>query len=345
MVLPASRHLEGGQATLLLVAEQGGELQFLLPVSGGTGRQPVPRTGLRSWMHDYCFLGTPLVSAGADPDRVVAAVLDRLRRDCPAPLLVLPFHPAEGPVAAALDRSDTRAGRGIRRSPAQHRGFVFRRPEPTYAREWTSGKHLANLARRRRQLGRTLGAEVSTVDRAGADLEGAIEQFLALESKGWKGRTRTALSCRPGHDRFFREMARGFADQGRLMFLSLEAGSQVLAQNTALVAGQGLFGFKRAYDEAFARWSPGSLLDLDILAWFHQTQPLAWLDTCSAPGDGAGTRLFGDCRAVCTLAVPLGPLGSAAAAMIPAAVRARRYLGGTRAGQLVRRHRQARKEG
>jgi len=342
MVLPAARHLAGGRRAALLVAEQGGELRFLLPVTAGGQRLPAP--GLRAWMHDYCFLSTPLLSAADDPDRVWAAVLDHLRRVGPAPLLVMPQHPTEGPVAAALRRSD-RAGPGVRWGPAACRGFLRRRPEPTYARERISAKQLANLARRRRQLGRILGTEAVTVDRAVADVGAAIEQFLALEAKGWKGRAGTALACRPGHDRFFREVAGGFADAGRLMFLSLEAGPTVLAQNTALVAGEGLFGFKRAYDEAFGRWSPGALLELDVIGWFHERRSLAWLDTCSAPEDVAGSRLFGDGRAVCTLAIPLSHLGSAAAAMVPAAVRVRRYVSGTRAGQLVRRRRRARRKG
>jgi CelD/BcsL family acetyltransferase involved in cellulose biosynthesis len=345
MVLPAARHLAGGLRTSLLVAEQHHELRFLMPVVAGSGRQRVPAPGIRSWMHDYGFLSTPLLSAGVDPDRVWAAVLDHLRRVCPTSLLVMPMHPTEGPVAAALRRTGLRAGAGVRWGPAACRGFLRRRPEPTYARERIKGKQLANLARRRRQLGRTLGADVTTVDRAGHDVAGAIEQFLELEARGWKGRTGTALACRPGHDRFFREVARGFADEGRLMFLSLEAGPTVLAQNTALVAGEGLFGFKRAYDEAFARWSPGSLLDLDVIGWFHERPSLAWLDTCSAPEDAASSHLFGDGRAVCTLAIPLSPLGTAAAAMVPAAVRVRRYVIGTRAGQLVRRRHHARRKG
>jgi CelD/BcsL family acetyltransferase involved in cellulose biosynthesis len=345
MVLPAARHLEHGQAAQLLVADDGHALRFLLPVSGSSGLRRRPITGLRPWMHDYCFLGTPLLAAHGDPDRVWAAVIEHLRRHSPAPVLVIPLHPAQGPVAAALHRTGLGAGLGIRRSPAASRGFVARRPEPTYAREWMSRKHLANMARRRRHLGKTLGTEVVTVERASDGFDKAVEQFLELESKGWKGRSRTALSCRPGHDRFFREMTRGFAEQGRLMFLSMEAGSQVVAQNTALVAGEGLFGFKRAYDEEFSRWSPGSLLDLDVLDWFHRSAPLAWLDTCSAPDDGTGSRAFGDRRPLCTLAVPLSPLGGAAAAMVPAGARARRYARATKAGQLVRRRRHARKKG
>ena len=201
------------------------------------------------------------------------------------------------------------------------------------------------MARRRRQLSKALGAEVVTVERAADGFDKAVEQFLELESKGWKGRSRTALSCRPGHDRFFRELTRGFAEQGRLMFLSMEAGSQVVAQNTALVAGEGLFGFKRAYDEEFSRWSPGSLLDLDVLDWFHRSAPLAWLDTCSASEDGAGSRAFGDRRPLCTLAVPLSRLGNAAAVMVPVGARARRAVRDTSAGRLVRQRRQARKKG
>jgi CelD/BcsL family acetyltransferase involved in cellulose biosynthesis len=345
MVLPAARHLEDGRAAQLLVAEQGGELRFLLPVAASAGLRRRPIVGLRPWMHDYCFLGTPLVSADGDPDRVWAAVLEHLRRLRPGPVLVIPLHPAQGPVGAALHRTGLGGGLGIRRSPVASRGFVLRRPEPTYAREWMSRKHLANQARRRRHLGKTLGTEVVTVDRGASGVNQAIEQFLTLEAKGWKGRSQTALSCRPGHARFFREMSQAFADEGRLMLLSLEAGPVVVAQNTALVGGEGLFGFKRAYDEEFARWSPGSLLDLDVLDWFHRTTRLAWLDTCSAPDDGTGSRAFGDRRPLCSVAVPLSPLGNAAAAMVPAGVRARRYLRSTRAGQLVRRRRRTRKKG
>jgi CelD/BcsL family acetyltransferase involved in cellulose biosynthesis len=341
MVLPATRHLEDGQAVQLLIAEQGAELRFLMPVSRGTGRWRVRAGGLWAWTHDYCFLGTPLLAADGDPDRVWAAVIGHLRRGSPASLLVVPIHPTQGPVAQALHRTGLGAGFTIRRGPAAQRGFVLRRPQPSYAREWISRKHLADMARRRRQLGRKMGTEVATVDRAAAGLDGAIEQFLTLEAKGWKGRGGTALSCRPGHDQFFREMSRGFADRGRLMFLSLEAGTRVLAQNTALVGGEGLFGFKRAYDENFARWSPGSQLDLDVLDWFHQQAPLAWLDTCSSPDAETGATTFGDRRAMCTLAIPLSPLGDAAAAVLPAAIGTRRRLRTTRAGELVRWRRRA----
>jgi CelD/BcsL family acetyltransferase involved in cellulose biosynthesis len=326
MVLPAARHLEGGAATHLLVADSSDRLVFLLPVSDGHRFRGIGLLLLKAWVHDYCYLGTPLLSAHDDPVQIWTAVTGTLRRVRPAPLLVIQFHTDDGPVAAALRQADARAGLGVRRSPVTQRGFVHRRAAPTYASEWVARKHLANLARRRRQLGRTLGCPVETVDRAATGLDAAVEEFLQLEASGWKRRTGTALQCRPGHDQFFRELSRGFAEQGRLMLLSLQGGTQVLAQSTALLAGPGLFGFKKAYDQAFARWSPGTLLDLDVLTWFHDTPQLRWLDTCAFGDAPAGGSLFGDRRAICTLLLPLSPAGTAAAALLAASLRARTQL-------------------
>jgi hypothetical protein len=311
----------------LLVAESDGRLLFLLPVVPARPRlRGLALPQLRSWVHDYCFLGTPLLSGREDPDRIWTAVRSELRRVGAAHLLVMRLHSGDGPVSAALGRADAQGGFGVGQASVTVRGFVHRRPAPTYATEWMARRHLANLARRRRQLGQRLETSIDTTDRAAVGLGQAVEEFLRLEASGWKGRTGTALLCRPGHDRFFREMCRGFAEEGRLMFLGLQAGTRVLAFSTALLAGRGLFGFKKAYDETFARWSPGTLLDLEVLAWFHERRELDWLDTCSAPDELAEGQLFGDRRPIRTLLLPVSAVGRAAAAMITTSRRAHGYL-------------------
>jgi CelD/BcsL family acetyltransferase involved in cellulose biosynthesis len=277
-------------------------------------------------VHDYCYLGTPLLSGHEDPDRIWTAVRSELRRAGPAALLVMRLHSGDGPVAAALGRADAHGGFGVRQASVTVRGFAHRRPAQAYATEWMTRKHLANFARRRRQLSQRLEVAIDTADRAAVGLDEAIEEFLRLEASGWKGRTGTAMLCRAGHDRFFREVCRGFAEEGRLMFLSLQAGTQALAFSTALLGGRGLFGFKKAYDEAFARWSPGTLLDLDVLAWFHERRELDWLDTCSSPDELTGGKLFGDRRPIRTLLLPVSAVGRAAAATIATSRRAHGYL-------------------
>lgn len=334
MVLPAARHLEDGDEAGLLVVGTADRLDFLLPVqrvesAGGS------RWGIRTWRHDYCFLGTPLMSAQEHPDAVWSALLDALRGPLRTPLLTMPLLTAGGPALDALQR--VAAGRRLKvaHSNVEQRAFARRRPEPTYLAEWTGPKKRADLARRRRVLGRDLGAEIVTADRGVLDPDLAIEQFLRLEAGGWKGRNGTALSSRPRHAQFFREMAREFVDQGRLMFLGLQAEDQVLALNTALVAGPGLFGFKKAYDESHARCSPGTLLDLDVLARFHRASELAWLDTCSAPTARPDGGLFGDRLTTCTAALAVTLVGRGATTVLPQARRVGGYLRDAAARRLV----------
>jgi hypothetical protein len=197
------------------------------------------------------------------------------------------------------------------------RAFARRRLEFTYVAEWTSGKSRANLARRRRALSRSIGADVRCVDRAAVDPGHAIEQFLHLEASGWKGRSGIAVLCKLGHDEFLRDVAARFAAQGRLMLLSLEAGERVLAQNIALIGASGLFGLLKAYDETYRHYGPGALLDLDLLEWFHAREDLEWLDSCARADAGSAVTILGDRRPVCSIAIPLNVLSTGLAPLLP----------------------------
>jgi len=174
-------------------------------------------------------------------------------------------------------------------------------------------------------LSRALGEELAAVDHIRGDPGAAVEQFLRLEAAGWKGRAGTALLCRPAHTRFFRDTTARFAAHDRLMLLSLQAGDAVVAQSTALVGGSGLFGFKKAYDEAYASCSPGALLELDVLAWLHHDGRLEWLDSCSSPEEFRGA--LGDRREGNAASIALTPLGTALARALPAALNLRSRLG------------------
>jgi hypothetical protein len=264
----------------------------------------VHAAGLRTWLHPYCFLGTPLVDPEADAEAVWTEVLDALHGLRAAPWLELPTLATGGPVAAALRRAC--AGRPARHTALGARGVVRRRPENTYLREWVTSRNRANLARRRRVLRRELAGDVVTVERGHRD----VERFLRLEAAGWKGRRGTALLCREGDAAFFREVASGCGAEGRFVLLSLEVGDRAVAQSTAITAGGGLFGFKRAYDEGLAAASPGTLLDADLLDWFHGRPDLRWIDTSAEPGS-ADRGLFGDRQELATTVVGLGPGGRA----------------------------------
>ncbi|GAA4915179.1 CelD/BcsL family acetyltransferase involved in cellulose biosynthesis [Actinomycetospora succinea] len=343
MLLPAARHLGAPPSLRLVTAEQDGRTVFLLPVADATphAMAPVPRpvplrragvvgcVGLRTWLHPYCFLGTPLVDPDVDVDRLWDTVLGALPALRPTPWLDLPKIPADGPVGRSLRRAV--ATRPTRCTSLGDRSFARRRPQPTYLAEWMSSKGRSELNRKRRVLQRGLGADVATVEQGREDPAGAVARFLELEAAGWKGRAGTAMAVRPGHGRFLQEMADGFAADGRLLGFALEAGPRVLARSIAITAGGGVFGFKRAFDEEFARSSPGTLLDVDLLDWFHGQPDLQWIDTSSDPSR-ADTDIYGDHMELATTVVGLGRTARHVPALFAAVDAARERL---------RRHRPA----
>jgi CelD/BcsL family acetyltransferase involved in cellulose biosynthesis len=142
--------------------------------------------------------------------------------------------------------------------------------------------------------------EPAVVDRA--DDPDGHAAFLALESAGWKGRAATALASRPSDAAFYREVTTRFRDSGRLCLYSLEAGGNTLAMQTNFRAGSALFDWKVAYDEQFARYSPGAQLQLQVLE-VARRDGLSLIDSCADVADEHQQRLSAARRRIATLAI------------------------------------------
>ncbi len=86
-----------------------------------------------------------------------------------------------------------------------------------------------------------------------------------LEAKGWKGRDGSAFNRTPDGRRFFLAFMDHFRARGRAMLLTLRLDGHEIAMKCNLMApgGVGSFSFKIAHDEAYARFSPGVLLEID----------------------------------------------------------------------------------
>ena len=67
----------------------------------------------------------------------------------------------------------------------------------------------------------------------------------------------------------FRAACRRFADERRLKLHCHEAAATTLAMKLMIAAGAGLIDFRVAYDERFAPFSPGVLLEVDVIQAFH----------------------------------------------------------------------------
>lgn len=324
--VPAARQLTTRAPALLVVHDTHG-WAACMPVRRALRFRKLPGPALLNWVHTHCFLGTPLMA----PGRIVPAwraLLAHVGGERTTGFLGLDLLGDDGDVARGLSDALEQEGMRALLYERSQRAALQRREDGDYLNPVLAGRHRKEIRRQARRLEELLGAPLRTRDRS--DEPAAVEAFLALEAAGWKGRAGTALAS-AGHRGFFDEMARGFAAAGRLQLLALEAGDRTLAMKCNLLAGDAVYCFKIAYDEALSRFSPGIQLELANIDIFHATPGAAWTDSCAAPDNQMINRLWRGRRSVATVLVPgRGPVGSLSGVTLRAALQARRRLGRSR---------------
>jgi CelD/BcsL family acetyltransferase involved in cellulose biosynthesis len=311
MMLPAIDSFGGcGQLRYVLVYADPGDAPALLcglfPLERVARYNGLPFPHLRLWQHKHCFLGTPLVRA--THTRVcLDAFLDWLEADADgAAAMKWGVVAADGPFWRALAEALAESGR---------RSFVAYRYERAVMRPRAGGeaflgealsrkgaKELQRLERRLAEAGKLQYVELQDA----AEVEQWIEDFIELEARGWKGRNSSALGSSDQGRVFFTRAARAAAHCGRLMMLGLRLAGKWIALKCNFVSGEGAFAFKIAYDEDYARFSPGTLLELENIRRFHARPGLRWMDSCAEPGHFMANRLWPDRRGLADLVTTTG---------------------------------------
>jgi CelD/BcsL family acetyltransferase involved in cellulose biosynthesis len=222
----------------------------------------LPAFGLgaaRIWQSNQAGLPAMLLDRQAIAPALGAA-LEWLARERPRIVgLFAPTLEAGGATALALSALAARQNFATRVLRLRQRAALAAAKSPAAGIDATLGKKRAKeWARQRRRL-----AEGGAVTFSMTSDANAIEDFLALEAKGWKGARGTALKANPALATFTRTMLRGFAAERRLTIGRLERGGAAIAIGLVLQAGGRAFYWKTAYDEEFATYSPGLQLTLD----------------------------------------------------------------------------------
>lgn len=259
---------------------------------------------VQNWGHFHTFLGTPLIRRGCEQSFWVS-VLELLDKADWAPgFLHLHGLVAGGPVHAGLEAAASHLGRTC---PVVHRttrAMLASDLSPEAYYETTvrkkKRKELQRLSRRLADL----GPIESRILAPGEPVEPWCEAFLALEHSGWKGRSGSALSSKAETGRFFREAVIGAAAAGRLQFLRLDLDGRPIAMLVNFLAPPGSFSFKIAFDEDYARFSPGVLIQLDNLQLLKRDD-IGWMDSCAAENHPMIESLWGERRTIVRVTVRL----------------------------------------
>lgn len=231
-------------ATVCSVWDSSG-LAALLPLT----RQ---RLGLRAPTNAETPSFRPLARSAEGLARLAEAVAQA------APRVELQALPLEDPGAGAMRAAAARAGRLVVVDRDFEAPFVqtsgdFGAYRGLMKRRWVE------IERRGRKLAREHSVELNVIQAPRA-LEAELEEGLALEASGWKGRQGTAILSSPASAGFYRAVVRDAHRRGELRFSTLRVDGRLAAWDMAIVAGDRYHLLKTAFDEAVRTAGPGLVL-------------------------------------------------------------------------------------
>ena len=266
--MPVAQHARGRGGALALLARHRtvpDRLIGLMPVRRASRALSIPLPMLVSW-NAYATLSVPLF----DRDVAVEAAggLIDAARAAGARALMLQGIATGGSACAAL--RDALAERGLQAETLRsfRRAALDATQDPeTVLRLALSAKKLKELRRQRHRLEDT-GTVSFQVATTPDEIRPALEAFLALEARGWKGSRGTALVQHEGDAAFIREAAPALAARGKFEIASLTRNGETLAAGLILRDTGRAFFFKIAMDENEAHTSPGVQLTLDLTRYF-----------------------------------------------------------------------------
>ncbi len=304
-LVPSLRQMDAGGRVQVMAWFQQGRLAGILPMLRSTDYYGRPLPHARGWLHPNAFCGVPLIAAGHEEDfwRDLLAHLDRRAQQ--ALLLHLPLLPEDGPANAALDRVLEGTARAHYAAAQESRALLTGK---TSAEAYLAA---AMSAKKRKELRRQHNRLADEGERAFERLEGDeglavwTAEFLSLEAAGWKGEAGSALASAPTTQALFTEALGGAAASGRLERLALRLDGRAIAMLVNFITPPGAFSFKTAFDEDYARFSPGMLLQLENLALLERPD-VEWADSCAAEGHPMIERLWRGQRRMVSRNIAIG---------------------------------------
>ncbi len=298
-----ARHVKGQVGMRALLAWDGARKRRLLglmlvaPAWNGL-RLPLPV--FVGW-YAYAPLTTPLLDRDR-PDAAAAALM-KGAREAGAQALLLPALAQDGPVAAALLRAAEPFAVTPRIFNAHVRARLDARQGGDDALASLGPKKLKELRRQRNRLGDT-GEVEFRIAAPGAEAQAALDQFLALEAAGWKGAAGTALAAKQGDVAFMKEALPAMVRDGAAQIVTLTSGDKVVAAGVVLRHARRAYFFKIAYDEGFAKTSPGVQLTLDITRALCADEAIDSVDSTAVANHPMIDHIWRDRQPIADLMLP-----------------------------------------
>lgn len=300
LLLPALKAYADRDVRVALVRDAAGRLILLAPLAPLRGYSRLPVRYLATWMHPHCYFAAPLVRRGAE-STALTALFELVESE--GAFFRLRHLAADGRLYDAASAAATASGRLAAPSArfdraALHAGHAT----DAYLRESLSGKKRKELRRLRARLEAEGAVAFETLADAGA-LADWIADFLTLEASGWKGRAGTALANDAAGREFFAQAAQNAFARGALRFCRLTLGGRAIAMIVNFIERGDAYSFKIAHDEEFARYSPGVMLEIELMRALEKEPGFSFIDSCAARDHKMINSLWRGRRAIAALNV------------------------------------------
>ncbi len=177
---------------------------------------------------------------------------------------------------------------------------------PAYLHSTLSKGHLREM-RRQAKLLSAMGVLNYNVARQPGEIRLRMEEFLALEASGWKGRKRSAMVNDRLRAAFAREAITNLAEADAVRIHTLDLDGQAIASMVVFIMAGEAYTWKTAYDERYARFSPGKLLMADLTEWHLDDANIERTDSCAVPDHPIMSRFWKEREAMGTLVIGLKP--------------------------------------
>lgn len=306
-LLPYLARMAPGRGRICVVRRPGdGAFLALAPFCRRRPGLFLPATA--ALVEEYGPLGTPLVAPEAD-----AATLKTLfataRKTFGSGPMTLPYQRTDGPVFDLLQDVAANGGGHLEIDDEQVRAGHATGPTGQEQYDLVGTSRRREIERQLRRL-KDLGAvQLTSVD-ALQEVMPAFEDFLQLEASGWKGKNGTALASRPDSLAFARDLITAQAKAGRVRIDRLTLDGTAIAAMVMLRDGHRIWSWKVAYDERYARYSPGAQLTRYSMRQDLAEPGLAEADSLAVPHHPMITPLWRGTVPYATVLLARGPLAA-----------------------------------
>lgn len=286
-----------GDGVQLLTVSEGSEpdasLAGLWPFRLSRTRWGVPIPVMVGWNHPFASLGVPLL----DRDRAEEALC--LILSAPEHLpglprrLLLPLIPNRGPFADILTRLENRSLTREAQFEIHSRAMLAPDNREGYFERHLSSSTRSKLRQEFRRLERQGSVRFEAVTNPNA-VDAALEDYIALEAGGWKGRAGTAVNCSPAETAFLKQAVARLAIQGRARIDRLVLNEQSIASSVTFMTGRKAWYAKISFDESQSNNSPGSQLVVHVTNSMLADARIEIADSCAPPGHPLMRRFWAE---------------------------------------------------